>query len=571
MIIDWDKIFNSINEPISIHDMDFRIIKVNRAFCDCFKKSDEEIIGRHCYEVVHETDGPPDTCPHIRALKTLTHETGEVTCPRLGFPLEVSVSPIFNDDMEIVGAVHIMKDITMRKRREHALMEAEQRHRILLKHLSDAVIIHYVGEVVYINKAGLRILGAEVPGEVIGRNMIDFVHPESKAIEMQRMRRIMEERVSLPTVEERLIRLDGKPFYADVSASPVSYYGKPCTQVIIRDITERKKVEDKLLRKSKELSVLYRISSTINQTIEMDKTLKAVLYTVTSLDILNVEKKGGIMLIEGERMRLVSHLGHSEDFINLHRDIKLGECLCGISAERGEVIISNNSHTDGRHTIKYSDMIPHGHIIIPIKVRGWVIGVLYLYLPPEFEIDEDKLRLLSIIGNEIGIAIENSRLYEETKMVSLHDPLTGLANRRFMDIMLDRLFAEAQRFKKSFSLIMADIDHFKDYNDKHGHLAGDRLLREISKTLQKDTRAVDLVVRYGGEEFVILLTGTDAKTAHKIAEEKRRYIESSFDTTVSFGIATYSEEIKEKDELIRMADSALYSAKQKGRNRVEVM
>jgi|Deesub1362A_J573_1020465.scaffolds.fasta_scaffold00396_13 diguanylate cyclase (GGDEF)-like protein/PAS domain S-box-containing protein len=570
LIESWERIFDSIDEPISIHDRDFRIIKVNRAFCDLLKKSQGDIIGKHCYRLFHGSDAPPDTCPAVRVQRTKSSETGEVTCICTGSPLEVNVSPIFDEEMEIIGAVHIIRDISVRKRKEQALRESEERHRLLLKHLDEAVVVHHMGEIVYVNEAGLRLVGAGSPGELIGRDIMDFVHPDSREIVAQRMRKVIHERVSQPTIEERLLRLDGSLFYAEVSASPIIYYGKPCVQVIVRDITERKKAEEELIRRNKELSALYTLSSTINQTIEIDRVFRAVLETVTNLDILNVQRKGGIILVEGDRMRLASHLGHSEEFIDLHNGMRMGECLCGICAETGEVIISKDSNTDPRHTIRYSDMEPHGHIIVPLKFKGRVTGVLYLYLPAGFEIDDDKIRLLSIIGDQIAIAIENSRLYEETKRFSLHDPLTGLANRRLMNVILNRLFAEAKRFRKTFSLLMTDIDHFKEFNDLRGHLEGDRLLKEIAKELQKDTRAIDLVVRYGGEEFIILLTDTDSEEAYRIAETKRRRIESSLPVTLSIGVATYNDDTDSPEELIRRADKALYMAKQRGRNRVEV-
>ncbi|GAB4541065.1 MAG: hypothetical protein Fur0020_10400 [Thermodesulfovibrionia bacterium] len=568
MIRDWGRLINLIKEPVSVYDRDLRIIEVNSAFCELFKKSYRDIIGMPCYELIHGNGKPPDTCPHIRALKTHSHEAGEVFCHSIGITFEVSVSPIFEDG-EVVGTVHIMRDISAHKRKEQALIEAAERHRLLLKHLSDAVMVHYMGEIVFINDAGVSLVGASSSGEIIGRNIMDFVHDESKEAVRQRVKKVIEERVSLPPIEERLLRLDGSDFYAEVVASPVMYYGKPCIQVIVRDITEEKNAREELTKKSEELSVLYRVSSSISQTIEMDSLFMNVLDTVTSLDILNLQKKGGIMLIDGERMRLVSHLGHSEEFVSLHKDMKIGECLCGIALMTGEVIISRNSDTDNRHTIRYPDMKPHGHIIIPLKTKEETIGVLYLYTPPDVGIDKDKIRLLSIIADQIGIAIENSRLYEETKTFSLHDPLTGLANRRFMDIMLDRLLAEAKRFNKPFSIIMADIDNFKLYNDTYGHLEGDRLLKDIADILSSRTRAVDLVVRYGGEEFVILLSNTDVETAYKIAEERREHIKSQLNVTVSMGVTGYREGL-DKYELIRTADSMLYKAKQDGKDRVEV-
>lgn len=116
---------------------------------------------------------------------------------------------------------------------------------------------------------------------------------------------------------------------------------------------------------------------------------------------------------------------------------------------------------------------------------------------------------------------------------------------------------------------MADIDNFKLFNDTHGHLAGDRLLKDIADILLKRTRAVDLVVRYGGEEFMILLADTDIDEAYKIAEERRSHIKSQLNITMSFGIVEYKEGI-DKSKLIEMADSALYRAKQAGKDRVEV-
>jgi diguanylate cyclase (GGDEF)-like protein len=168
------------------------------------------------------------------------------------------------------------------------------------------------------------------------------------------------------------------------------------------------------------------------------------------------------------------------------------------------------------------------------------------------------------------VAIENARLYEETKRFSLHDPLTGLANRRYIDIVLERNFAAAKRFKKPFSIIMADIDHFKNYNDTYGHIAGDKILVSVARTLEKETREVDLIARYGGEEFLILLSEADTAKARNVAEQKRKAVEEAAGITISLGVASYSDNIKIAEELIKNADKALYQAKQNGRSRVEV-
>lgn len=340
---------------------------------------------------------------------------------------------------------------------------------------------------------------------------------------------------------------------------------------VVRDI--RREIElaeaEKAVREwQTDMSILYRISTTISQTIAMEELFNIILDTITSLEIFNVEQKAGIFLVDGDRMNLVSSRGHPETFIDSHKSMRVGDCLCGLSAKTGEVIVSRNCMKEIRHTVRYPDMAPHGHIIIPLHARGKITGVLFLYLKADTEIKEGKLKLLTSIGNQIGIAIENARLYEETREFSLRDPLTGLANRRMMHIVFDQNLERVKRFKKPFSVIMLDIDYFKSYNDEHGHASGDTLLVELARLITEETRQIDLVVRYGGEEFLILLPDTDSGMALEVAERIRNTVESNTGITVSLGVATHIRKMQ-KEELIKEADKALYHAKQNGRNRVE--
>jgi diguanylate cyclase (GGDEF)-like protein len=328
--------------------------------------------------------------------------------------------------------------------------------------------------------------------------------------------------------------------------------------------------QESIARSQEELSILYRVSSTISQTLEIDKLLGIVLETITDLEILHVGKKGGIMLVVDDRMHLIAHLGHSEEFLRLHKGMRVGDCLCGLAAQSGELIISQDCNHDIRHTVRYPGMEPHGHIIIPLHARGRVIGVLYLYCTSPPALDNEKKELLTSIGNQVGIAIENAKLYEETKRVSLHDPLTGLANRRMMDIVLDRSFQRARRLKTPFSAIMIDIDNFKEYNDRYGHAEGDRLLVQLAGVFLKETRKIDLVVRYGGEEFLVLLTDTDIENALDFAERMRKSVEAQESVTISLGVASFAEWVHSKNILLEKADKALYEAKRNGKNRIEI-
>ena len=345
-----------------------------------------------------------------------------------------------------------------------------------------------------------------------------------------------------------------------------------------KTVAERDRAKEQLIKQSAELKetndellAFYEVSSAISRTINMDELLSIILNTVTGLGVLNVERKGGIFIIEGDRMKLVSHLGHSKAFLELHKDMKIGDCLCGIVAETGEVLISEDSAKDIRHTIVYPDAVPHGHIIVPLKAINKIAGVLYLYLAPDFKIDERKVKMLVSLGNQIGMVIDNARLYEETKSLSLQDSLTGLASRRLMDIMTERSFARAKKYGSRLSVIMIDIDHFKKYNDTYGYSAGDKLLADIAGIISGESSEADFVIRYGGEEFLILFSEAETAKAYEAAERIRKDVEAKTGVTVSLGVASYNKEMQTKEDLINRADTALYLAKQNGRNRVEMM
>jgi diguanylate cyclase (GGDEF)-like protein/PAS domain S-box-containing protein len=173
---------------------------------------------------------------------------------------------------------------------------------------------------------------------------------------------------------------------------------------------------------------------------------------------------------------------------------------------------------------------------------------------------------------------EVERLQEELREQALHDPLTGLYNRRYLAEMLEHEIARSEREQTSLSIIVSDIDHFKDINDTCGHQTGDRFLVEIAALLRHTTRSSDLICRYGGEEFVLVFPGADSRSATQRAEDIRRKCSEividhegqGFSVTMSFGIAVYPEHGQTGEEVIIKADKALYASKQAGRNRVTV-
>lgn len=163
---------------------------------------------------------------------------------------------------------------------------------------------------------------------------------------------------------------------------------------------------------------------------------------------------------------------------------------------------------------------------------------------------------------------------KELKTLALSDRLTGLYNRHKLDELLKQQFSLAKRYQTSFAVMILDIDHFKQMNDTYGHHVGDKTLIEFSQILQNSVRQSDMVGRWGGEEFLIIIPEADKVSRRKMGEKIRSSIEQHrFDVvgqvTVSIGLAVYKKE-EELDNLLSRADTALYSAKQKGRNRLMV-
>lgn len=334
-------------------------------------------------------------------------------------------------------------------------------------------------------------------------------------------------------------------------------------------IRQRERAEQEIQRMNADLSTLFEMSSAVSKTLDLDELLAAVLNTIIRQDILRFERIGGIYIIEGNTLRLRSQVGHTPAFLATRATVNIGESRCTDAIRTGEVIIDRRMAA-GSPSGTPEDASPCGHVIIPIKGVNTVIGILCLYTPPDAVIDERHKRLLGTIGNEIGMAVENARLFSKTLDLSLRDPLTGLANRRLMDIILDNSIGIAKRYGTHMSILLADIDFFKQYNDRLGHSAGDKLLVLLAEIVRNNMRESDLAVRYGGEEFLVLLPETGCDRAIDVAERIRKTIQEQAGITISFGITCFRHGGDSKETMISRADEALYRSKQDGRNRVTV-
>ena len=226
------------------------------------------------------------------------------------------------------------------------------------------------------------------------------------------------------------------------------------------------------------------------------------------------------------------------------------------------------------------------YLCVPLMAQGESLGVFHLRMPrgqsaetaaSEDGLSEAKQRLTISFVERIALALANLNLRETLRNQSIRDALTGLLNRRYLDESLDREIRRASRKARSVGAIMMDLDHFKSVNDTFGHDAGDTVLREMGNFLQQNTRKEDIACRYGGEEFLIILTDTTLDGLQQRAEHLRTAVKTLHVThrgqllnalTMSVGVASFPEHASTAETLLRAADSALYRAKHEGRDRV---
>jgi diguanylate cyclase (GGDEF)-like protein len=216
---------------------------------------------------------------------------------------------------------------------------------------------------------------------------------------------------------------------------------------------------------------------------------------------------------------------------------------------------------------------------VPIKRKEKLLGFINLDAAnPDF-FKAKYLNRLQALADQAAIAIENAQLFEEMEKLAITDSLTGLYHRRYFFAFAVNEIERSKRYKKNLSIIMMDIDHFKKINDNFGHQIGDQVLKEIADICLAILRKVDVMCRYGGEEFVVLLPETEVTNAAHAAERMCTAISSlrvksekgDVSVSASIGVAEMDKSHANLEKLLAAADAALYSAKESGRNRVRVV
>ena len=251
---EWEDIFQAIGHPTFILKKNYEIIQANEATLDLLDFSLNELVGKKCYDLFHIMGAPPDGCPMNQLLKGNRTGPVEMVMEAVGKIFWVSCTPVRNEKGEIEKIIHIATEITERVDAEKALQESESRYRTLVDSSPSGIAIHQEGKIVFLNDAGMKMLGATNKEQIIGKSIENFVHPDCWDAAKARIKRLMAGEKGLYPIEDTYLRLDGSEFPVESMAVPILHNGKPAIHIIVNDITERKQAETSL----RESEMLYR-------------------------------------------------------------------------------------------------------------------------------------------------------------------------------------------------------------------------------------------------------------------------------------------------------------------------
>ncbi len=320
-------------------------------------------------------------------------------------------------------------------------------------------------------------------------------------------------------------------------------------------------------------AVLFEIGKLVGSDLDPGILLSRIAELVCQMV---AAKACSVMLLDANRKRLLAKAAYGLRTERMHTlSFAIGEGVAGWVMENGEPALINDVTQDPRYMVLSANQTPiMSMLCVPLLARGERVGVVTATSDAAHAFHPDDLELVRFISTTIALDIENVRLHR----VAVTDPLTGAYNREFLQQRLPAEIEAAIDRDSALSVALVDVDHFKAVNDQHGHGVGDVVLAEVARRLRGAIRGGDILVRYGGEEFLAVLPRADAGRAWEVGERMRqRVCERAFDVgdglalllRISVGIAQWRTG-ETMPDLIDRADVAMYGAKQRGRNRVEV-
>lgn len=334
-------------------------------------------------------------------------------------------------------------------------------------------------------------------------------------------------------------------------------------------------------KKNRMLNEIYNLSLKIGRSLSLEDELDIIInvtgkFLKTDFAVIDlIDEKSKELKFKVSRGNLPTGVLHSDKK-------KIDDSLLSEVVKTGKSIVIDDLNKPEFQD--YSFLIEKkisSLLLVPLNVQEKTMGVFTCGYAQPMEFKEDEMQFLTLISSRAALSINNARLHEEIKRLAITDGLTGLYNYRYFQETLTKEIKKGKRLNQVISLLIIDIDHFKDFNDTFGHQEGDNLLQRLAMLLNFQIRQTDVIARYGGEEFVIIVPGTPKESAFLLGERIRKEVEENIFTpedtyrlevtspvTISVGVATFPDDADNQKDLIKCADNALYEAKRTGRNKV---
>ena len=326
-------------------------------------------------------------------------------------------------------------------------------------------------------------------------------------------------------------------------------------------------------RRLQQLDTLIEMTSLINSTLDAHLVREKAI--AASMQLMDTEAASMLLLdTETNELYFEVALGEKQNEVQSIR-IEAGKGIAGHVARTGVPLIVKDVQNDDRfypRVDETSGFKTRDILCVPIISKERILGVLQAINRRTGEFAGDDAVILHALANQVAVAIENAELYRD----SISDGLTGIYQRRYLDLRLKEEMHAAKRYQHALSIMMLDVDHFKQVNDRFGHATGDEVLKKVAAVIKQGTRVSDVVGRYGGEEFMVIVPYISQRDVEILAERIRRAIATGdvngIKITISIGIAHFDGHPGkvEYDRLLELSDNALYEAKSSGRNKVVV-
>lgn len=486
--------------------------------------------------------------------------------------LSVTAFPLNDEEQGFTGAIASFRDITAQKERDKQIrFQAD-----LLDIIGQATLaIDQNGNILFANQFCEQLFGHPVQS-ILGKPILETLIPPEAIAEIDQIRSVVR-RGDIWNGEITLKRKNGASFTAYCTVTPIRENEQILGFLVIAfDITERKWAEE-TERQLRALSDALRdTASALNSTLNFREVLERILLNVGKVV---AHESANIMLLDGEWVEVLFHQGYLSDPTNQFLEglrFKLEEfhTLQKMVDTNLPLVIPDTEKSSlwrGNSTMGWIK----SYAGMPLLSRGQVIGFLNLDSSIPGFFNEEVVFRLQAFADQAAVAVQNARLYEEVQSLSITDPLTNVYNRRGLFQKCSEVIEQNRRSGLPVALIVFDLDNFKDFNDSYGHSTGDLILSTIARRIANRLRASDVLGRYGGDEFVLLLSGISESSLNGILERLRQSItlepvqignEVVF-ITVSMGVSTSTTSGYDLTTLLRHADHALYRVKKSGRNR----